>query len=354
MITASISEKILTIGPDPEGKGGMSSVLKYYRDSLFSTWNFIAESHVGGGKVSKLFDFFGACVKLVNTLRLHPEIRVVHLHTAGKVSFPRSCVFMNLAKAMGRKVVMHIHSGMFHKYCEGREDKIGAKLAKADAVIALSEKWKGYYTGTLGLTNVCFVPNIVSAPPAGFSREAGEADGVVHALFLGNLVDDKGIYDLLKAIAKAKDRLAGKFVLHVGGKGDTARFESEIARLGIDTLVKYEGWVSPEKKAELLALSSVSILPSYFEGLPISLLEGMSYSHAVISTNVGGIPEILDPTNGVMHTPGDVEALSAAIVGLVGDRTRMREMGRMSYRKVECHLPENVGRVLTDLYSGLI
>lgn len=355
MISSNISDKVLTIGPDPFGKGGMASVVQHYRDELFSKWNFIAEARAEGGKLSKLFDAFLACQKLMTTvLWSNKNIRIIHIHTAGKVSFPRSCVFMRIAKLMNCKVVLHIHSGAFSKYCEGKEKKVGKALSRADAIIVLGDTWVKYYRDTFGLTKIFVVPNIV--PDTSLKADISQrySQGQVHALFLGQLVNTKGIYDLLEALSLVKERLQNRFVLHVGGNGDTDSFMSEINRLGLEGIVAFEGWVSADKKVDLLMKSSISILPSYFEGLPISLLEGMTYGHALIATNVGSIPEIIDSSNGVILDPGDISAISSAIVGFVEDREKLKRSGEHSKAKVKPYLPDSVSATLTSVYEKLL
>ena len=84
----------------------------------------------------------------------------------------------------------------------------------------------------------------------------------------------------------------------------------------------------------------IYILPSYNEGLPISVLEAMSYSLPIISTTVGGIPEILkNGENGFIMEPGDKDAIYHAIFSLMEDKNLCGEMGRKSFEKVQVHLP---------------
>lgn len=354
MISSTLSDKVLTVGPDPFGKGGIASVVQYYRDELFPKWNFIAEACPEGGKLSKLFDAFSASFKLISVLRSDKKIKIVHLHTAGKVSFPRSCVFMHIAKLMGRKVVMHMHSGTFPSYCAGKEKKVKNELSKADVIIVLGEIWKSYYQETFGISNLYAVPNIVPDVSLDFDISRRFRQEEVHALFLGQLVDTKGIYDLLESISLVREGLKDRFKLHVGGKGDVNRFMGEIRRLGLEGIVIFEGWVSDEKKIDLLKMCSISILPSYFEGLPISLLEGMAYYHALVATDVGSIPEILDSSNGFIFAPGKTEDISAALVNLTDDKEKLRRMGEVSRTKVKPYLPDSVANSLSVLYEDLL
>lgn len=112
----------------------------------------------------------------------------------------------------------------------------------------------------------------------------------------------------MKAIGDHKQELQNRIVLHIGGNGETDRLLSIIKELGIETLVRFEGWVDKEKKQYLLNLADVYILPSFIEGVPISILEAESYHKPVITTNVGGIPSIVqDRVSGVFVTPGMIK-----------------------------------------------
>ena len=92
--------------------------------------------------------------------------------------------------------------------------------------------------------------------------------------------------------------------------GETERLLTYLADHKLETLVQFEGWVSGEKKHELLSSSDVYILPSYHEGLPISILEAMNYQLPVIATPVGGTAEaVQEGINGFLVTPGDKDAL---------------------------------------------
>ena len=128
-----------------------------------------------------------------------------------------------------------------------------------------------------------------------------------------------------------------------------------IAEKGLSGLVEYEGFVSGEKKRELLQNADALILTSYNEGLPISILEAMSYGDAVISTPVGGIPEVVDATNGILVAPGDRDAIYDAVLRIVSmPEEELRAMGAAGRKKAEPFWPEHVMRSLAAIYSSVI
>ena len=152
-----------------------------------------------------------------------------------------------------------------------------------------------------------------------------------------------------------KEAYNGRLQLLLGGDGDIEEVNQIITNEKLERIVKYEGWVSGNKKVELLNMADAYILPSYNEGLPISVLEAMSYELPIISTRVGGIPEILeDGTNGFIMEPGDKKAIKEAIERLMDDEDLRKKMGQKSALMVKAHLPEHVEKQLKELYDHLL
>lgn len=247
---------------------------------------------------------------------------------------------------------MHIHGATFNSYYGRNKNRVQKTLRNCDAVIALSQYWKDFFETQIGLNNVTIIPNIV--PDADESNSNRVSDSITHMLFLGELGPRKGVYDLLDALHANYAHLKGRVIMHIGGNGDTQKLEDTISRLGLIDMVRFEGWVSGERKKQLLSQCSVYILPSYAEGLPISILEAMAYSHAIISTPVGGIPEVVDETNGILVEPGDTTALGQAICTIVDDRDKANKLGSQSLAKVKPHFSSEVAKDMSQLYIKLL
>ena len=99
----------------------------------------------------------------------------------------------------------------------------------------------------------------------------------------------------------------------------------------------------------------VYILPSYNEGLPIAILEAMAYHHPVISTPVGGIPEIIKSgENGILVQPGDTKAIADAIKFYIENRDAIRKQGEKAYKVVLDFFPEKVFGDLKALYLKML
>lgn len=351
MITNNLSKKILSIGCEYiPPKGGIAQVLCNYGKFIYPQFNCITNS--GNGNIMyKLWKAFTAIINLFVVLLFNKEITIIHIHTASYSSFKRSSWFVRLGKVMNRKVILHIHGGGFKEYYQTNPEFITKILNSCDCIITLSLKWKEYFRAITSCPMIEVVSNIVSPP---IKMNVSKNDGKIHFLYLGLITELKGIFDLLELLVERQNELRGKLILHIGGNGKVEELKDFIKTNKIDDMAIYEGWVAGDRKDELLNMADVFILPSYTEGLPVSILEAMSYSLPILSTTVGGIPEIVENgINGFLITPGDKDALYAALMGLVSDAELRKSMGKNSYERVQPHFPDNVGRVIEKIYTSL-
>lgn len=345
-----IANKILTIGCECNPpRGGIAQVLYNYQMFVYPTFKFVANSG-DGGKIAKMWQLIKAVFDVVAMLRKDGGIQIVHIHTSSYTGFNRSKIFIKIAKAFGKKVVLHIHGGSFREFYQTSPASISKTLDACDCIIALSESWKAFFC-KVTKTKVCIVDNIISQP----QRVLGmKNDNRFHMLFLGLITAQKGIYDLVDVIREIRRDLRDKFCLHIGGNGETERLQGLINENDLSDLVSFEGWVSGEKKRELFSLADAYILPSYIEGLPISILEAMSYGLPILSTPVGGIPEVVDETNGILFTPGDKKEMADAIKSMVGNPQIGKSKGSASREKAVRYYPDNVASELIEIYNGIL
>lgn len=350
MLSTEISEKVLTIGcAYKHPKGGVAQVLYSYGAYLFNPFHFIVTTR-RGGKLKKLFCLFIA-VPLFVLRCLSSQIKIVHVHGASYNSFYRKRIFIDIAKQLGKKVVYHIHGGGFADFYRTHITDVAPVLKKVDAVIALSDSWKSFFENEVGCKRVAVVPNIIPF----HNVVCKESNDFVECLFLGAVNKNKGIYDMLDVLNMYQEDFRGKLVLHIGGLGEQDKVLNIIHKYGLTDIVCYEGFVDGPRKNELLSSVDFFVLPSYIEGLPISILEAMSYGLPILSTSIGGIPEIVeDGQNGFLITPGDKDSLYHAMLQLMSDLKLCRRMGTISYQKVQPHFPNSVSNVLEMLYKELL
>lgn len=364
MIPEGISGKVLVIGEyfNDSAHGGIAAVLRYYRP-YFQTFRFIA-SHRSSRFVDKFRYDLGGLLKMSAMLlwnRLSGgDIRIVHIHTAAGGSFRNHRYYVRAAKSLGYKVILHSHASSFESWFEsaGRgQAAILKTLNCVDRLIVLSNSWKRWFIG-IGVSDAggrITVLNNITEPPAEPFMKPVKSTGPREFLFLGEIGHRKGIFDVLDAIDAHKAGLEGEMLLRIGGNRDVQRLLDEIDKKNLSSMVRYEGFVSGDRKAELLLRSDALILTSYNEGLPISILEAMSYGNAIISTPVGGIPEVVDSSNGILVRPGDKDAIFNALERIVSmPADELAAMGNSSRRKVEPFYPEHVMSSLSDIYTSLL
>ena len=351
LIPKNISDKVLSIGEylDDSAHGGIASVLLSYREN-FESFKFLP-SFRSKSLLHKLRYDLGSLLRLSLTLLKDREIRIVHIHTAAGRSFTKHLRYAFISRKLGRKVIMHCHASSFKLWYEGlnaaSKRRIVRKINALDRFIVLSLSWKEYFE-RIGVdpARIEILNNLIPLPSKALEKSAeGEP---ARLLFLGEIGPRKGVFDLLEAIrGEAGEGLR----LDIGGNRMETELKERIAALGLCHAVTFHGFVSGEAKAELLARADVFVLPSYNEGLPISILEAMSYGCAIISTSVGGIPEVVKG-NGLLVAPGDIAAIGEA-VSKMKDASLRRKMGAMSLEMVGEYYPGPVLARLSEIYSSL-
>lgn len=338
------------------GRGGMRSVVESYRDDgLFDTWNVqLIFTHDEGGWGKKMYMFLKA-ISIYCFHILFSEISLVHVHSAMRGSFWRKNVFSAFARLKNIPVILHLHgSEMKSFYSESSSFEkrlISNILRKADVVMVLSESWSEFIKRISPSATVEVVHNYVSIP-----GECAESlnDGVVRILFLGLLGKRKGIYDLIQVAERLRNNKL-KFLFWVGGNGEIDKVNELIKKHELTEHFEMLGWIDKGQKKQYLAKSDIFILPSYNEGLPMSLLEAMSWQLPVVSTTVGGIPELIrDGLDGLLTEPGDLDKIESALKELIISEMFRQKLGRNAKRRIESGFSKDIVHPqINNLYSRI-
>lgn len=352
MLDKRLSEQILSVGANwRDPKGGVAYVMANLAKHVYGIENFKCIVNSGGNnKISKLAINVKGLANYIYKLLSDKKIKIVHIHTASYNSFARASLFLNIAKKFGKKVILHIHGGGFKDYYQTDPEKILSTLQNADALAVLTNNWKEFFSGIGANHNIVVINNIIEKPDAISERKMGYP---VRFLFLGAICDSKGIFDLVETIAEHKDSLRGKIELHIGGNGETKRLMDIVKDKQLEDIIKYHGFVAGEVKTKLFKTCNYYILPSYAEGLPLSIVEAMSYGMPVLSTPVGGIPEIVDSSVGTLFTPGNRIEIYDAIAAAVNCDVYQHK-SELAKERATAFLPENVTSQIKDLYSILL
>lgn len=227
-------------------------------------------------------------------------------------AFVRDAGYVALARALRVPVILHWHGTLSTR---------GRALLRGTSAIFLSERLLGEARAH------AIVPNGI--PDAPYVQRRWEAQPT-RILFLSNLVRSKGPLVLLDALAQLRARgvaFTATFAGGVGADDSAASVEGE----GIT----YVGPVHGAAKAALFASHDVFVHPTLDDAFPLVLLEAMQHGMPVVSTDVGGIPDIVREDTGFVVPPNDPDALASRIEQLLGDRALCARMSHAARRRYE-------------------
>ena len=228
---------------------------------------------------------------------------------------------------------------------------------RSDRVVAISHYTAGELR-ELADVPIEVIPYTTSLPEVGATSPAPDGKGPV--LFVGRLVERKGVAHLIEAIARLGS--LGPRLEIVGEGPERPGLEALAERLGVADRVVFRGKIPPDELQASYARAAVCVLPSVLdargdtEGLGVVLLEAMNHATPVIASRVGGIPDVVeDGVSGLLVPPGDAAALAAAVRRLRDDPDLARRLGEGGRRRLreQFNWPAIVRRWL-DLYAGLV
>jgi glycosyltransferase involved in cell wall biosynthesis len=330
---------VLMVGTDLEGKGGVRAVVRGYFDGgLFDRYHCVyVASHRAGSTWVKISTALKAWFRVAFLLR-RLESPLVHVQVASRGSFWRKFVVCWLARAAGRPYIFHLHGGGFSRFYDDESGWLARRLIRstlehASLVIALSEQWRERLLQICPLARVDVLHNAVAIPDIQGLRRLDDRDSTL--LFLGHVLRDKGVYDLVRAFARVATRFP-RTKLVLGGTGDLEGVQQLAAQLEISDRLSCPGWLGPDRKSAALASSLIFLLPSYHEGMPMAVLEAMSWGLPVIATPVGGIPQVIDhEVSGLLVAAGDIEGLARQIERLLADTALRERLGANARARIE-------------------
>lgn len=315
--TNKLKPKVLMVGPGRNVRGGITEVVNsYYQLGLDEQVDLkYITSMKDGSIIRKIFIAIKGYFQFYRCLN---SCDIVHIHMAAQASFTRKSIFVKLAHKAGKKIIIHSHAADFDEFffCQSNEAKqrqIQRIFSKADQVIVLSKEWAEFFSN-----NVCDSNKIIILHNGVILPEYVKKNYSDHnVLFLGRLGKRKGTYDLLKVIPDVLKKIPD-VMFYFGGDGDIEQCSKIAVKEGFSEHIKFLGWVRGDEKNSYLDKCSIFVLPSYHEGMPMSVLEAMSYGLATISTNAGGIPQIIDNgVDGIRIDAGDINALAKNIESLL-------------------------------------
>jgi glycosyltransferase involved in cell wall biosynthesis len=354
--------KVVMLGPSLKEQGGMGSVATLILKAAVTeielkhicTWDGVKSNR---SKLNMLLVFMKALLALLEKL-VNDRVDIVHLHMAERGSVWRKSILATLAIAFRKPTIIHAHGSEFHLFFDRLPPFLKGLVSwvfqKCSYFIVLSDSWKDYYVKNchLNAEKVIVLANPVELPLQIPERNNSEQ---LNLVFLGKINQRKGVFDLLSAFAKLEGELRQKAILTIAGTGELERAIDLAEQLQIDKQVHFIGWIDPAQRDYLLSQADVFLLPSYNEGLPMALLEAMSWGLPSIATPVGGIGEVVTHNQtGLLVEPGNVNELAKAMQSLIDNESLRVRLGTAARIRVASLDIKNYSASLNSLYASAI
>jgi glycosyltransferase involved in cell wall biosynthesis len=344
---------LVMLGAAAETRGSIAAVVDAYRThGLFSRWPIEYVVTHCAGFASRRASMWAKALGRFGVLLAQHRRLVLHVHTAPHVSFWRHSAFIGAALAARCPTILHLHGSDFDRFYDASSAPgraaIGYFLEQAACVAVPSQRLAAWVRSAAPHARTRVLPHPVPIPAL---QDAPRPRLVV---FLGKLEAYKGIFELLEAVARLRASVPDVRLV-CAGDGKRVAVARYAERLGIADAVKFTGWVGPSGKRALLESAAAFALPSYAEGMPVSLLEAMAAGVPVVASPVGGVPEVVvDGVSGFLCAPGDVSTLQRLLGRLLTDGALAAKIGAAGRETARLRFaPERALPRLEELYADI-
>lgn len=327
-------------------RGGISTLIaEMLKSSLADDFDFDyiesqAEDFRGLAKLTLAMRAMLAFV--FKTITNRPDL--VYVHVGSNASLYRESLFILAARLLMIPTIGHFHAGDVDEYL-GRQPLPGTRfitraLAKSNLLIAVSQASATKLRRLVPDAEIAVIVNAIDTRPFA-ALERDETRETVNVLFVGAMGKLKGEKDLVDAVRMIGARHPNLRVSFLGfGEDELARYAVD---QGIAAHVAFVGPVAPEKRLGYFADADIFVLPTYAEAMPMSVIEAMAAGLPIVSTRVGGIPELVEEgREGYLCEPGETGIMAVNLSRLVGNATLRRKMGEAANEKVGKTLDFNV------------
>jgi glycosyltransferase involved in cell wall biosynthesis len=263
---------------------------------------------------------------------------IVYVHIGSNASLYREAAFILLGSILGRKTISHFHAGDIEIYF-ARQPELGKKVIRkciglSDTVIAVSRASASQLEQLTHHPHISVLKNAIDTSAFTVIERSIKERGnhTTRLLFVGAAGKLKGEQDFIRALASLRDKgLNIKADLIGFGAGRLAGY---CEQLGVSDLVGHLGPVPMDKRVGFYRSADIFVLPTYAEAMPISVIEAMAAGLAIVTTPVGGIPELIDDGEDGMLVPvANVEVLAEQIAHIIGNPKLRLALGRNARRK---------------------
>ena len=343
--------KVLVVATSRKTRGGITAVVKAHEaGELWSKFHCRwIPTHVDKGSLSKLM-----CLArgLAEYLVLLPSADIVHIHVSEPNSAKRKLLFFRPAKRLKKKIVVHFHSFSPDTTVNGsHSERYREMFCGADVVVVLSNYWKEVVDKKFHLGNrikVVYNPCPTITYPQTYEKTKS-------ILYAGTINQRKGYADLIRAFAKVASKHTD-WKIALAGNGEIEQARTLAKELGIEGQVDFWGWVNGEKKDKAFKQASVFCLPSYAEGFPMAVLDAWAYGLPVVTTPVGGVPDVaVDGENMLLFNPGDIDTLAGKLDLMMSDEALRDKLSAASTKLAAEEFNLNtITQQIGEIYESLM
>ena len=321
---------------------------KVINDAFDSDWVNLSTSRrmdeIGKKTLAKPFRLTGALCKefwLLLTHRYDLCYLAITCHGSG---FLKDAPFVLMAKLFRRKIVIHQHNkGMANDVDRWPYRWLLPLCYRNAKVILLS--WYLYpdIEKVVKKEDVFICQNGIKVNDNANlnANKKPETNRVPRLLFLSNLIESKGVIVLMDALKILKDKgysFICDFVGNETNEIDAKRFNEEVERRGLNEIALYHGRKYGEEKERIFERADIFVFPTYYsnECFPLVLLEAMQHGLPCVTTDEGGIPDVIkDGENGLIAERKDSESLAQCIGRLLDSEELRQKMGEDGYKKLK-------------------
>lgn len=328
--------KVLMVGVSKATQGGMWTVANNYLTSEYYNEN-VKVKYIATATVGPLFKRLSYSLIKVVLATLYIIIfrpNLVHVHMSERSSVWRKGWLVDIAHKLHIVTVIHMHGADFQEWytslSKKRKNKVNTIFNNASKIIILGNYWR-LFLKNMGIDSkkIKVIYNAVNIHNNIYNKRSK------NILFLGAIIERKGVYDILQAINDIKNEIPKGWKILFYGPLPDKKFLNKIKTLNLDNCVEYLGYLSAEKFKTVFGDISFNLLPSYNEGLPMTILEAMSYGIPSITTEVAAIPELItNGSDGLLQQPGDVKTLERNIIKLIESESLRNNLSENAYKKI--------------------
>ena len=359
---------VLLLGPSLSTVSGVSTHLNQMLGSALAGEFKLIHFQVGSegrqeNTLQKLQRFvFSPLALAISIVKSKPDI--VHLNTSlESKAFWRDAAYLIVARFLRKKVVYQVHGGELPEQFFGNNRLLTAFLRRLltwpDAVVLLaSVEYEAYKAFASSFNHLLVIPNAIDLNENFDTGEKSYNLSIIKLGYIGRLAHNKGAFEAIQALSLLQKAGMENLHLTIAGSGPSeAKLRALVDSLDLNNQIAFTGPVFGEAKNQFWRQTDIFVFPTYHrEGLPYTVLESIASGTPLVTTRVGGIPDVIEEgVHGVFVEQHDPAVVAAAIKSLVDDRERLKSMSAACVTRAhEFYGVDRLARQFSELFKTLM